>query len=141
MFFFILVFLHLCQSVCSKRRVLKPIRVAEIVIIPWCLIFSNLSTPVHLYYRPQIKSIHVFKRRILVKLVYCENENSRIENFCQVMFCCRHFYCIRIEPHCKHRSIKFLTAQTDQSKRDILIYYVLRRLFRNQAWETVAKLQ
>ena len=62
-------FLHLCQSVYDKRRVLKAILVAEIEIIPWCLIFFNLSTPVHLYYRPQIKSIHVFKRIILVKLV------------------------------------------------------------------------
>ena len=44
---------------------------------------------------------------------------------CQVMFCCRHFYCVRIEPHCKHRSIEFLTTQTDQSKGDILIDYVL----------------
>ena len=44
---------------------------------------------------------------------------------CQVMFCCRHFYCVRIEPHCKHRSIVFLTTQTDQSKGDILIDYVL----------------
>ena len=41
------------------------------------------------------------------------------------MFCCRHFYCVRIELHCKHRSIEFLTTQTDQSKRDILIDYVL----------------
>ena len=63
------LFFHLCQSVYDKRRVLKPILVAEIEIIPWCLIFSNLSTPVLLYYRPQIKSIHVFKRIILVKLV------------------------------------------------------------------------
>ena len=44
---------------------------------------------------------------------------------CQVMFCCRHFYRVRIEPHCKHRSIEFLTTQTDQSKGDILIDYVL----------------
>ena len=29
------VFLHLCQSVYDKRRVLKPILVAEIEIIPW----------------------------------------------------------------------------------------------------------
>ena len=57
------------QSVYDKRRVLKPILVAEIEIIPWRLIFSNLSTPVYLYYCPQIKSIHVFKRIILVKLV------------------------------------------------------------------------
>ena len=28
----------------------------------WFVIFSNLFTPVHLYYRPQIKWIHVFKR-------------------------------------------------------------------------------
>ena len=62
-------FLHLCQSVYDKRCVLKPILVAEIVIIPCCLIFSNLSTPAHLYYRPQIKSIHVFKCLFLVKLV------------------------------------------------------------------------
>ena len=41
------------------------------------------------------------------------------------MFCCRHFYCVRIEPHWKHRSIEFLTTQTDQSKGDILIDYVL----------------
>ena len=41
------------------------------------------------------------------------------------MFCCRDFYCVRIEPQCKHRSIEFLTTQTDQSKRDILIDYVL----------------
>ena len=27
-------------------HVVKPILVAEIEIIPWCLIFSNLSTPV-----------------------------------------------------------------------------------------------
>ena len=46
----------------------------------------------------------------------------------QVMFCCRHFYRIRIEPHCKHRSIEFLTMQTDQSKGDILIDYVLNIL-------------
>ena len=43
------------QSVYDKRRVLKPILVAEIEIIPWCLMLSNLSTPVHLYNRPQIK--------------------------------------------------------------------------------------
>ena len=55
-------FLHLCQSVYDERPVLKPILVVKIEIIPWCLIFSNLSTPVHLYYCPQIKSIHVFKR-------------------------------------------------------------------------------
>ena len=41
------------------------------------------------------------------------------------MFCCRHFYCVRIESHFKHRSIEFLTTQTDQSKPDILIDYVL----------------
>ena len=41
------------------------------------------------------------------------------------MFCCRHFYCVRIEQHCKHRSIEFLTTQTHQTKRDILIDYVL----------------
>ena len=41
------------------------------------------------------------------------------------MFCCRHFYSVRIEPHCRHRSTEFLTTQTDQSKRDILIDYVL----------------
>ena len=29
--------------------------------IPWCVIFSTLSTPVHLYYRPQIKSIRLQK--------------------------------------------------------------------------------
>ena len=32
------------------------------------VIISNLSAPVHLYYRPQVKSIHVFKRRIPAKL-------------------------------------------------------------------------
>ena len=41
------------------------------------------------------------------------------------MFCCRHFYSVRIESHCRHRSIEFLTTQTDQSKLDILIHYVL----------------
>ena len=41
------------------------------------------------------------------------------------MFCCRHFYRVRIKPHCKHRSIEFLTTQTDQSKGDIVIDYVL----------------
>ena len=87
--------------------------------------FPILSTPVHLYYRPQIKSIHVFKRIILVKLVHCENKNARSENFCQVMFYCSHFYCVRIEPHCKHRSIEFLTTQTDQPKRDILIMFLI----------------
>ena len=45
------------------------------------------------------------------------------------MFCCRHFYRFRIEPHCKHRSIEFLTTQTDQSKGDILIDYVLKVIF------------
>ena len=103
-------------------------RVAEIEIIPWCLIFSNLSTPVHLYYCPQIKPIHVFKRIILIQLVLLWNENARLEYFCQVMFCCYHFYCVRIEPHCKHRSIEFLTTQTDQSKRNILIDYVLNTI-------------
>ena len=58
----------------------------------------------------------------------CENENACSENF--VMFCCRQFYCIRIELHCKHMSIEFLTTQTDQSKRDILIDYVLILFFR-----------
>ena len=48
---------------------------------------------------------------------------------CQVMFCCRHFYRVRIEPHCKHRSIEFLTTQTDQSEGDILIDYVLNYFF------------
>ena len=38
---------------------------------------------------------------------------------------CRPFYCVGIEPHCKHGSIEFSTTQTDQSKRDILIDYVL----------------
>ena len=52
----------------DKRRVLKPILVAVIEIIPWRLIFSNLSAPVHLYYRPQNKSVHVLKRIILVKI-------------------------------------------------------------------------
>ena len=61
---------------------------------------------------------------ILVKLVHSENENARLENFCQVMFSCRHFYCVWVEPHCKHRPVEFLTTQTDQSKRDILIDYV-----------------
>ena len=73
-------FLHLCQSVYDKKLVLKPILVAEIEIIPWCLIFSNLSTPVHLYYRPQIKSIHVFKRIILVKLVLLWKWKCKIRN-------------------------------------------------------------
>ena len=70
-------FSSFCQSVYDKRRVLKPILVVEIEISPWCLIFSNLSTPVHLYYRPQIKSIHVFKRIILVKLVLLWKCNIR----------------------------------------------------------------
>ena len=46
------------------------------------------------------------------------------------MFCCRHFYRVRIEPHCKHRSIEFLTTQTDQSEGDILIDYVLNLEYR-----------
>ena len=45
------------------------------------------------------------------------------------MFCCRHFYRVRIEPHYKHRSIEFLTTQTDQSKGDILIDYVLKEFY------------
>ena len=61
--------MNVAFGVYDKRRVLKPILVAEIEIIPWCLIFSNLSTPVHLYYGPQIKANHDFKTIILVKLV------------------------------------------------------------------------
>ena len=53
----------------GKRHVPKRILVTEIEIILWCLIFSNLSIHVHLHYHRQIKSIHVFKRIILVKLV------------------------------------------------------------------------
>ena len=30
---------------------------------------------------------------------------------------------------CRHRSIEFLTMQADQSKRDILIDYVLKKFF------------
>ena len=62
-------FLHPCESVYDKKPVVKPILVVEIEIIPWCLIFFNLSTPIHLYYNPQIKSVDVFKRIIPVKLV------------------------------------------------------------------------
>ena len=47
-----------------------------------------------------------------------------LEKFCQVMFCCGHFHCVRIEPHRKRMCIEFLTTQTDQSKCDILIDYV-----------------
>ena len=42
-----------------------------------------------------------------------------------VMFCYRHFYCVVIKPHCINRSATFKTTQTDQSKHDILIGYVL----------------
>ena len=45
------------------------------------------------------------------------------------MLCCRHFYCVRIEPHFRHQSAKFLTKQTDQSKRNILIDDVLNYFF------------
>ena len=69
-------FFHLCQSVYNKRCVLKPILIDDIEIIFWCLLFSNLSTPVHLYYRPQIKSIHVFKGYFWSDWFYCENENA-----------------------------------------------------------------
>ena len=97
----------------------------------WFVIFSNLFTPVHLYYRPQIKRIHVFKRifrsdkavKIKMQLTW-----RGLEKFCQVMFCYRHFHCVRIEPTRKRRCIEFLTTQTDQSKCDILIDYVLRKL-------------
>ena len=30
---------------------------------------------------------------------------------------------------CRHRSIEFLTTQADQSKRDILINYVLKQIY------------
>ena len=57
----------------------------------------------------------------------CKNEHACVfRKLCQVIFCCRHFYRARIEPHCKHRSINFLTTQTDQSKGDIFIDYVLK---------------
>ena len=63
------------------------------------------------------------------------------------MFCCRHFYCVQIEPHCKHRSIEFLTTQTGQSKGDILINYVLsyeytnhNRLLKEFGWLSVRNL-
>ena len=46
------------------------------------------------------------------------------------MFYCRHFNSVRIESHSRHPSIKFLTTQTDQSKRDILIHYVLKCFWR-----------
>ena len=38
------------------------------------------------------------------------------------MFCCS---VIRIESHCRHRSTEFLTTQSGQSKRDVLIHYLL----------------
>ena len=41
------------------------------------------------------------------------------------MFCCRHFYCVLIEPHCRHESTEFSKTRTDQSKRAILIHHVL----------------
>ena len=92
------------------------------------MIFSNLFTPVHLYYRPQIKRIHVFKR-IFRSDISRENQNAtnleRFRKFCQVMFCCRHFHCVGIEPTRKRRCIEFLTTPTGQSKCDILIDYVL----------------
>ena len=52
---------------------------------------------------------------------------KQLTKLCQVhaMFCCRHFGCVRIEPHCRHESTEFLTTRTDQSKCDILIHYVL----------------
>ena len=88
------------------------------------MIFSNLFTPVHLYYRPQIKRIHVFKRIF----------RRGLEKFCQVIFCCRHFHCVRIEPTRKRRCIEFLTTQTDQSKCDILIDYVLNIALKHIIW-------
>ena len=42
------------------------------------------------------------------------------------MFCCRHFWCVRIEPHRRHESTEFLTTRTDHSKRYILFHYVLK---------------
>ena len=46
-----------------------------------------------------------------------------------VVFCCRHFYYVRIKSHCRHRSTELLTTQTDQSKRYVLIDYVLKQLY------------
>ena len=88
-----------------------------------CDILQFIHSCVHLYYRPQINSIHVFKKKNSGE--DCENENASLESFCQVMFYCCHFYFVRIEPHCRHRSTEVLIMQTDQSKRDILIDYVL----------------
>ena len=49
------------------------------------------------------------------------------------MFCCRHFQCVRIKSHCRHEPTEFLTTRTDQSKRDILIQYVLNNVCRKIA--------
>ena len=92
----------------------------------WFVIFSNLFTPVHLYYCPQIKRIHVCKR-IFRSDISRENATN-LERFRKILsshVCCRHFHCVRIEPTRKRRCIEFLTTQTDQSKCDILIDYVL----------------
>ena len=72
-----------------------------------------------------VLKLHQFtssKRQFWSNWFYFENENARLENFCQVMFCCLIF--TEFESN-KHRSIEFLTTQTDQSKRYILIDYVL----------------
>ena len=51
----------------------------------WFVIFSNLFTPVHLYYRPQIKRIHVFKR-IFRSDISRENQNAaNLERFRKIL--------------------------------------------------------
>ena len=49
------------------------------------MIFSNLFTPVHLYYRPQIKRIHVFKR-IFRSDISRENQSAtNLERFRKIL--------------------------------------------------------
>ena len=129
------------------RPVLKPNLIVEIETIPWCLTkcFANLELYFHLTtsftFKLSVSKLNKFASSKnnsgqTVKIQYyriyncvqnCKNEHACVfRKLCQVMFCCRHFYRVRIEPHCKHRSIEFLTMQTDQSKGDILIDHVLR---------------
>ena len=61
-----------------------------------------------------------FSRNVPHALAY-----KQLTKLVHAMFCCLHFYCVRVEPHCRHESTVYLTTRTGQSKRDILIHYVL----------------
>ena len=60
--------------------------------------------------RKRVGSQRKFKFSRIVTLAYKQHAKHRQV---LIMFCCRHFYCVRIEPHCRHRSTKGSIANVD----------------------------